>query len=413
MTTTAPRSLDDKRRLVAELLLAKHRKQFPVLSKLTYLNFGVQGALSTAARQTVDRSLARQGEIAPFSTDDLLERRDAMTRVRTALGAELGVAPETLALLENTSVGMDTVLWGLPWSPGDRLVLTDHEYPGVVAAVDELAHRHGLETAHWAVGHEQDDDALLAALEPLLAAPTRLLVVSHVLWDTGRVLPLAAIARRCRAAGVRLLVDAAQAVGVLDLRDPAHGVAACDFYAFTGHKWWCGPEGAGGLYVAPEALEALRPTFLGGRSLALGTDGFDGWRNDAGRYEISSSCLGLHQALVTALETRAGWGDAATCLARIRGTAHDLWQGLGELPGVERLQTAPPEVGLVFFRVPGRPALDVARFLEARGVLIRTIPHLDALRASVHYLTLPGEIEALLTRLGDYLDRRTGSGEAS
>jgi L-cysteine/cystine lyase len=77
-----------------------------------------------------------------------------------------------------------------------------------------------------------------------------------------------------------VLIDAAQSVGVLPLQLDQ---LQADFYAFTGHKWWCGPEGLGGLYIRPEAMASLHPTFIGWRGITADVMGNqrDGNRTDS------------------------------------------------------------------------------------------------------------------------------------
>src|ERR671932_359693 len=77
---------------------------------------------------------------------------------------------------------------------------------------------------------------------------TRLVAVSHVDWTTGDVLPLAGISPLARDHGSLTLVDGAQSVGNIPVDVAETGA---DMYAFTGHKWVLGPEGAGALYVRP------------------------------------------------------------------------------------------------------------------------------------------------------------------
>ena len=62
------------------------------------------------------------------------------------------------------------------------------------------------------------------------------------------------------------MVDAAQSVGSLDLNLPELEI---DYYAFTGHKWLCGPAGVGGLYISQEAFQELNPTFIGWRGVEM------------------------------------------------------------------------------------------------------------------------------------------------
>ena len=87
---------------------------------------------------------------------------------------------------------------------------------------------------------------------------------SHVSWVSGQVVDTAALA----ATGVPVLLDAAQGVGAVPVDVHALG---CAFYAGSGQKWLCGPEGSGCLYVSREQLDEVdRPVArlrLGGRRL--------------------------------------------------------------------------------------------------------------------------------------------------
>ncbi|MEB3190899.1 MAG: aminotransferase class V-fold PLP-dependent enzyme, partial [Snowella sp.] len=84
-----------------------------------------------------------------------------------------------------------------------------------------------------------------------------------------------------------VLVDGAQSAGSLPLNLTELGV---DYYAFTGHKWFCGPSGVGGLYIAPQRLGELLPTYVGWRSIDYDSRGaMTGWTRDARRYEVATS----------------------------------------------------------------------------------------------------------------------------
>src|SRR5439155_7577336 len=89
---------------------------------------------------------------------------------------------------------------------------------------------------------------------------TRMVAVSHVLWTTGRALDLDRLAAACRDHGSMLLVDGAQSGGAIAVDAPASGA---DFYAFSGQKWLLGPQGSGGLWVSPGALDRIAPATPG------------------------------------------------------------------------------------------------------------------------------------------------------
>jgi L-cysteine/cystine lyase len=243
----------------------------------------------------------------------------------------------------------------------------------------------------------------LAAIAAHLQPRTRLLVISHVLWNTGQVLPLAAIADLChqhRPQPVWVLVDGAQAVGMLPLNLEQLGV---DFYAFTGHKWWCGPAGLGGLYVNPAALADLRPTFIGWRGIT--TDGAanpTGWLPNGQRFEVATSDYSLYAGLATAIATQHQWGTPEQRYQRIRHLSQQLWTALGQIPQVSCLSPTPPESGLVSFQLGHRGKPDPAwhrhlvEQLEDRGLLLRILLSPHCLRACTHYLTLESEVAHLV-----------------
>jgi L-cysteine/cystine lyase len=399
-THAAAGSPEARRDLLASLLLRRHRRQFPDLAGRIYLNFGAQGPLPEPALAAIQAVYAELGRVGAASAEGAAAVLLAAQRARQALAAELGAAPAAIALTESASVACNVALWGIDWLPGDHLVISDREYPGVAAAAAAVARRFHLEVSRWPLAGP--DGAVLERLAGCLRPRTRAVVVSHVPWDTGRIVPLAAAADLCRErgpAGPLLIVDGAQAAGVLALDLPALGV---DVYACPGHKWWCGPEGTGCLFVGERAMAELQPVFVGTRGLRFSAGGeVLGPRQDAGRFEVSSAALPLYAGLAAALAAHGAWDTAAARRERIRRLAGRLWEGLGGLAGrgVERLQEEPPAAGLVFFRLAAGEAGAAARALEAQGILLRAIPHAGALRASVHYLNLDEDIDGLLAAI--------------
>ena len=242
-----------------------------------------------------------------------------------------------------------------------------------------------------------------AVIAQHLRSNTRLVVLSHILWNTGQVLPLAEIVKVCRqddcSTPVRILVDAAQSVGRLALNLTELGA---DFYAFTCHKWWCGPSGVGGLYVRPEARESLKPTFIGWRGIVTDAQGEPvGWQPDGRRYEVATSAFGQYAGLRAAIAMHQQWGTAQERYQQICQLSKYLWQRLTQLPHIKCLRTAPPEAGLVSFqlissRQEGSTHRQLVQFLETQGLMTRMLVAPECVRACVHYFTLESEIDQLV-----------------
>jgi L-cysteine/cystine lyase len=409
-----------------------HRQQFPALANKAYFNYGGQGPLPEPALDAIYQGFKGVQLGGPFSAQVLAWMVQEAMLTRRAIASELTVPPETIALTEDVTVGCNIALWGIDWKAGDHLLISDCEHPGVVASVMELQRRFNIEVSICPLAATLNEGDPVAVIADNLRPNTRLLVISHILWNTGQVLPLAEIVKVCheppltppsQGGGqeefslvqggeqeelpakhhkVRVLVDAAQSVGVLPLNLIESGV---DFYAFTGHKWWCGPEGLGGLYVSAEALADLHPVFIGWRGIAAGTNGkLFGWKSGSQRYEIATSAYPLYAGLRSAIALQHEWGTIEERYAEICRLSKYLWERLSELPDVECLRTSAPEAGLVSFRLSnGMPHKKLVDLLEKQGIMVRTILNPDCVRACVHYFTTEAEIDKLVGAIANQL----------
>ena len=383
------------------------RALMPALANKTYFNYGGQGPLPTPSLEAIVACWREIQELGPFSEAvwPLVSRSTSQLRLR--LADVFGAGPHRIAFTENVTSGCVLPLWGLPWRPGDEILLGDAEHPGVVAACHELARREHLSLASFSVTRlrgepASTDAAVLEALEQALRPRTRLVVLSHLLWNTGQVMPIATVAARLREhpAHPWLLVDAAQSLGSLPLGEEAR---AADIYAGTGHKWCCGPEGLGAVLLSERTLAEARPTLIGWRSLADESMSESRFHGDARRFEVATSCTPLFAGLDRSLALLANEGSAEERLARIRHSSGRLWQGLQHLPGVRTLLEVPPPAGLVSFTLAGlEPALVVKRLGE-RGIWLRKLDDPLCLRACTHVTTTDEEVDQLLAALAELI----------
>jgi L-cysteine/cystine lyase len=369
--------------------LNRHRQKFPHIQDYSYFNYGGQGLLPSAAIEAMHQAQLTSQRIGPFSNQAGLQIYKTTAQLKQTLAQTLGCNPSHLALTENTTLGCNIVLWGLDWRSGDRILLTDCEHQGIVAIAQELAARFDLGVDLCPVMNSPDP---LEAIAQSITPQTRILVLSHILWNTGQVLPLGAIVALCHRQGVQVLVDGAQSVGVLPLDLAAIDV---DYYAFTGHKWWCGPPGLGGLYLNPK--NELRSTFLGWRSVVLDDQGQpESLQGDARRYEVSTAATTMYPGLMEAISTHQSYGNDADRHQQICDRSQFLWQALQSLEGVTTVTQTPPESGLVAFQLKSGHHGLAAEHLEQSRIYLRQILNPDCLRASLHYFTTESEIKALI-----------------
>ncbi len=394
MTSFAPPQPQDS--------LSSLREQFPGLLGKVYFNYGGQGILPRLAYQSILDTYQFLETEGPFSITANRFFQTQTTQLRETLADEFQVSPGTITLTDNVTTGCNIVLWGLDWQVGDHILLTDCEHPGVIAIVQTLGDRlgvtHSICPIRETLNHGDPAQVIRAHLTP----KTRLVILSHLLWNTGQVLPLAEIMAVCRHFvgdyPVEVLVDGAQSAGSLAL--DFHTLSV-DYYAFTGHKWFCGPAGVGGLYINPDRLNSLRPTYVGWRSLRYGSTGDSlGWAEDGRRFEVATSAFPQYPGLRSALLLHRQAGNSEARYQQICKLSRYLWQGLQTLAGVDCLSKEPPQAGLVSFRIDSSLTHgEIVQKLEQERYYLRTITDPDCIRACCHYFTEINEIDRLLVAL--------------
>ncbi len=379
--------------------LAAHRKSFPALDNKAYFNFGGQGTLPQAA---LDQILAKYQEvqrIGPFSNAIFSWLENELDQTRATLAQQLNAPKELIALTQNATDGCNIVMWGYEWQPGDHLLLSDGEHSSIVATAQQIARRRKVELTYCPLTNAASEDCANLVIEHLLPS-TKLVLLSHVLWNTGQVLPLKEIVKVCRERKVPLLVDGAQSAGVLPLNLVDLNA---DYYAITGHKWICGPEGTGALYVSEERLSELQPTFCGWRGIGWDESGKPaGWTAGAARFETATSPFPLLSGLRKAIEVHEDFGNAEERYAQIIRKATKLKLGLRKLDGVECHESL-QESGLVTFSLTGGSHGKAVSWLEKRRIFLRSIPFPRCLRASVHYFNSDEEIDLLIESVGELI----------
>ena len=355
------------------------RAELPVLRRIAYLNAGTFGPLP---RRTVDAMVAHQRERLEHGRAGraFFERALAdRAALRAAIGRLVGADPSSLALTTSTTEACNAVVAGLRLAPGDEVVTTDAEHPGLLGGLRAWK----LDVRAAPVSRAPSADAL-GVIERELTPRTRLIALSHVVWTTGQVLPVAELAAR----GVPVLVDGAQAVGAIPVDVAALG---CDFYTVSGQKWLLGPDATGGLYVRPDWIERLEMTYPSYLSWE-DTVALVPWP-DARRFESvftpTASVVGLLASIALAEEL----GDERFAAARAAAErCRELVSARAEPV------TEPGQATLVSFR-PAGEAAEVAAGLEERGVVVREMPGTGWVRASCGFWTSEDDLERLAAGL--------------
>ncbi len=350
------------------------RAQFPVLEHTAYLNAGTSGPVPARGRDAAIASLRRQTEEGRGGHAFFELMFEAEERLRSGVAGLLGCRPEELTVTGATTDGINAALLALDLRAGDEVLTSDEEHPGLLAPLAVARDTRGVRVR-------------VAPFEELpgeVSGQTRLVACSHVSWATGRVMDTAALADT----PATVLLDGAQGLGAVPVDVTALG---CDFYAASGQKWLCGPNGLGYLYVRPEAQAGLTAPWPGyhvledpehplqsplhedARRLGTGLGAAHQLAFAVAAFEV------LHEAGSEALQRRAV-ELAARLAERLAGQGHAV---------------APRgDSTLVSFAVEDAPAL-VER-AAAERVVVRSLPGDALVRASVGGWSNEDDLERLL-----------------
>lgn len=369
------------------------RALFPALEEQTFLNHAGIAPCSTRVVAAMRTVLAEQANLGSAGYRLWTER---VTAVRRQAADYLGATPKELAFVANTSTGLSLVAEALPWHPGDAVLVPTPDFPANVYPWQHLARR-GVRTIDIP---RRNGRLEVTDVARALVPEARVLALSSVDFATGFAADLPAIGAFCREHGLLLVVDAIQSLGVVPL-----DVRRCGIHALAAgaHKWLCGPQGIGLLYVEQELLARLTPPLAGWKSVT-DEENFSlhfALRDDAAVFEPGTLNVAGIAGLGAALELSDAVGGA-----RIRAQVAALTTALGSGLEARGWQLASPRqeherAGIVSFAGPvDMPGL--FRHLTAGSIIVALRD--GRIRLSPHFANTAADIDRFFAILDRYED---------
>lgn len=360
------------------------RADVPGLQEGAYLNFGAHGPSPEYVVDAVSDAVADH-EFGSGTNDPYETAFAGYDRARERVAAFIGADPAEVALTESTTDGINRIANAIDFEPGDVVVRTDLEHPAGVLPWQQRE-REGVEVRVVETDNGRVDiDAYTEAV-----ADATLVCFSAVTWTHGTQLPVQKLVDIAHDAGAFTLVDAVQVPGQLPMAVEEWGA---DAVVAAGHKWLLGPWGSGFLYVDRAVAETLTPGSVGYRSVSDPTADELTYKPGAKRFEIGTTSPGPHAGLIEAIDAIESVG-VGTIADRIANLTNRLKAGVDE---EALLSPQSYESGLVSIAV-NDPEAVVERFAN-EGIVIRSLPHPDVIRVSVHAVSTAAEIDSLLELL--------------
>lgn len=364
----------------------------PVAERWAYFDHAAVAPLPAPVHAAVARWLdeaARDGDV------HWTRWRQQVEQARRLAARLIGAAESEIALIHNTTEGVNLVAEGFPWRQGDNVVLPAGEFPTNLYPWLNLASR-GVQTRIVPTDNERLD---LDRLDEACDARTRIVAASWVGYATGWRNDVAGLADVAHRRGALLFLDAIQGLGVFPLDVSQVPV---DFLAADGHKWLLGPEGAGVLYVRRQHLDLLRPLGVGWNSVQHAGEYTNPQlvlKPAAGRYEGGSYNMAGIAGLAAALEFLGEFGPEAIS-RRLLEVTDAVCRRLEDFGAViASCREGARRSGIVAFQVPGRDSLEIKRRCLERGIAFTC--RAGRIRLSPHAYANDEDIERLMAALRD------------
>ncbi|MDA3939297.1 MAG: aminotransferase class V-fold PLP-dependent enzyme [Spirochaetia bacterium] len=390
------------------------RKELPALNSCVYLNTGTNGPLCRATAEIMKAESEKEyleGRYLPF----ISELYKDMDETRRLVADFIGANYEEIALTHTATEGMNLILWGINWQPGDEIITTNREHVASLAPIALIKSKFGINVKYVEVeyGDNYNEQKFLNNFRKRITQKSKLLVVSHVSFSTGLTFPLKKLAKICHKNNMYILVDGAQGAGAvpLDVHD-----FDIDFYSLAGRKWLLGPEGISALYVARHRISEIDPTFISPSSIRDRHDldiesPFIIPAPYAARFQTATAInrpilLGFKEALIfLTKDVGKEW-----LLDRIENLVSYLREKLELVPEITIVTPRGKEGGFIHFLVNGREPGELCSLMNERKYMIRPVPsqHLPApIRVSVGFYNTKSELDGLVKNIVDLIQNKT------
>ncbi|KPL01168.1 MAG: hypothetical protein AMJ91_01015 [candidate division Zixibacteria bacterium SM23_73_3] len=238
----------------AKMDLSSYRKEFPFTDKVIFFNHASFGPLP-------QRSWNATEEYYKCLKLEKIKNMDKVAfgkldEIRVLIADMIKAQPEEIAFAANTSYGLNVAAWGLDLKPGDKILLSDVEFPGNTYPWTNLKQKGVIIEFVPSRNRCFDIDNFVRAID----TKTKVLAISFVQFFNGFKNDLKTIGKICEEKDIFFVVDGIQGVGCLDL-----DVKECkiDLLANGGQKWLLSSPGTGFIYLSSDAKRKINPSFFG------------------------------------------------------------------------------------------------------------------------------------------------------
>ena len=362
---------------------------FPNSDKI-YLNSASVSLMPSQSIEAMKEFLVSYNSIGPDSKESEPFVTEKLQNVRKIIAKIISCQPDEIILTQSTTDGINIVANGISFDANSNLIIRGmtHEHHSNFYPWIKLKEKTSIKN----LTIDQNGFFKLDELESFIDANSKLVSLSHALYNTGSILPVEEIGSILQDR-VPFFIDSAQTVGCIDDIDVSK--IKCNFMSFNGSKWLCGPMGTGLFYCNRKSSELLEPMTIGGESAIIFDDtnlAFKelpdkfqtGFRNYVGIVGLESS---VRYLLNFGLKNIHKKNQYLSNLFR---------EELSKISNVILYGPEDPNdrTSIVSFNLDGFDSQEIADKLEKQGIVlaVREIMEKKIVRASPHFFNTESEI---------------------
>ena len=180
--------------------------------------------------------------------------------VRKKVADFFSVSNEEIALIHNTTEGMNLIARSFDLQAGDEVIVANHEHPSGTIPWEVWQETKGIKLIRPELPILPKNPAELVKIyQKAITRKTKIISMCHMVNTNGMVLPVKEVSELAHKKGILIAVDGAQSAGMINV--DLHNLG-CDFYAASSHKWLFSPKGVGIFYAKQNSQHHLKPLIV-------------------------------------------------------------------------------------------------------------------------------------------------------
>ena len=363
-----------------------------------YLNNASVSVMPKISIEAMKQFLIDYSEMGPDSPESEIFIKGLWEKTRKAVSNVVKCHPDEIIFTQSVTDGINIVANGINFENDSNIVIRggEHEHHANYFPWLKLGKRIDVRSlpVNDNGGFEYSD------LKKILDEKTKLVALSHGLYNSGLILPVKEIGKELQKENVPYFLDTAQTVGCIGEFDFAD--TGCDFMSFNGSKWLCGPMGTGVFYCKRESSDLLEPSNIGGETAETNENGELTYKELPDRFQAGfRNYVGLAgmESSITFLQN-LGWDNIRNHIINLSNL---FINEIGKIPESKVFgpENEAERTSIVSFEIEKHDPEIIVSELSQKGIIIakREIYDKPVLRISPHVYNTKDEILELVEEL--------------